>query len=139
MHPILFKSPPLQPNGRPRTSTTKADSVIPPRAYRLCLAEVVRRAFDIDELAGGNSVSVDSYDLRSVDMELMIEDVVASLKRIQVPVNVLGEHDWGLRGRCGVDRGFRNATIFDCMRCLSKKKRIRVTVFANRHGRLQKQ
>ena len=39
-----------------------------------------------------------------------------------MPVDVLREHDWGLLGRCGVDRGFQNATIFDCMRCLSKKK-----------------
>ena len=39
-----------------------------------------------------------------------------------MPVDVLREHDWGLLGRCGVDRGFQNAAVFDCMRCLSKKK-----------------
>jgi len=77
--------------------TAEIEGIVPSRTDLRGLAEVVRCSSDVGKLAGRDSISVQGNDARCTNLEVVIKDVVgAVLERVQVPVDMLSEHDRGL-------------------------------------------
>ena len=102
------------------TAATEVDRVAPARPDRLRLPEVERGAPDVIQVPGGDRVAIDSHDSGRVDAELVREDGVGAraLERVEVPVDVLRQHDWRLLCRAGVHGRPERAAVLDAVRHL---------------------
>lgn len=71
------------------TTTAQADSFVEPKANLLRGPEVVDGPRHVDEVPGGNGVSVNSDNLGGVQVKVVVQDVLAALERVQVPAYLM--------------------------------------------------
>jgi len=96
----------------------QVESVVPASTDLLFFPEIERRASGSDELACGYGISVNVDYPGSVDLKMMGENIVASvLEGIQVPIDMLREHDGSLLGSSCANHSIQYSTVSYSMSC----------------------